>query len=349
VLRPLQIGIVYETHGTYARRAGDPADHAAEYEPVGTIEALEAAIETIGHCAHRLGSPFALLSALGKGELPPIDAALSIAEGYGSRNREAWAPVLLEMAGAPLLGSDALTLSTSLDKLWTLERVRAAGVPTAEFCEVDGVRALGAASLPGFPVFVKPRHEGTAKGIGVASRCDDEAALRRAVARVCRDYDQPALVESFLPGAEYTVTVVGHAPPRVLPVLQRALEARTGIGLHALERHGAPPPPPGGWRHRTPGRLDDALERGLAQLSLRVFETMQCRDFARIDFKLDAKGNPRFLEINPLPTFAPDGSFGVLAELSGVSHAELVGGVIAEGLIRLGLVPATAGASSGSA
>jgi D-alanine-D-alanine ligase len=107
---------------------------------------------------------------------------------------------------------------------------------------VPDPRVVGSADLARsewvFPLFVKPRWEGTAKGIGPHSRVDDRSSLARAVARIERDYDQPALVERFLPGAEYTVCVVG-TPPRALPVLQRALDRKSGIGVHALEREAA--------------------------------------------------------------------------------------------------------------
>ena len=338
--RPLSIGIVYETHETYARGPGDPVDYAAEYEPLETIEALESAIAWLGHRSVRIGSPYALLAQVGKGELAPIDAAFSIAEGHGSRNREAWAPAVLEMAGVPLLGSDALTLSTSLDKSWTLDRVAAAGVPVLPHAVYASAEEAEGAALPSeFPLFVKPRSEGTAKGITRASRVEDRTSLVAAVRHVVKTYAQPALVEAFAPGAEYTATVVGTAPnsARALPVLQRAIEAESGIGLHALERDGAPAPPEGGYEHATPGALDAALETELQEFALRAYQVMECRDFARIDFKLDAKGEPAFLEINTLPTFAPDGTFGILAELAGVSFAAYVGEVLGGGLERLGL------------
>jgi D-alanine-D-alanine ligase len=182
---------------------------------------------------------------------------------------------------------------------------------------------------------VKPRWEGTAKGVHADSRVGDAAALAREVRRVVDLYRQPALIEPFLPGAEYTVTLVG-SPARALPVLQRALEATTGIGLHALERH---PAPGGAWRHHLPGRLDPQLEARLAALALRAFDALECRDFARVDFRLDGSGAPRFLEINPLPTFAPDGSFGILAELMGRPLDDLLAEVLEEGLARLGVAP----------
>jgi D-alanine-D-alanine ligase len=194
-----------------------------------------------------------------------------------------------------------------------------------------------AAPLPApFPLFVKPRWEGTAKGIGPSSRVESRDALVREVARVVRTYAQPALVEAFLEGPEYTVTLVGGPPPRALPTLQRALEASTGIGAHALERH---PPPPGGWRHVTPGALDAALEAKLVALARRAFEALECRDFARVDFRLDRSGRPHFLEMNPLPTFAPDGSFGIIAELLGRPLDELLAEVLGEALARLGVAP----------
>ena len=327
----LHIGLVYDLLGS---APAGPPDADAEYEPIETVEALEGAIRRAGHEPVRLGSPRELLAALGRGALPKLDCAWNIAEGWGTRNREAWAPVLLEMAGIPALGSDALTLSTSLDKAWSLDLVAAAGVPVAGHVSAESEAALAGLALPGpFPLFVKPRWEGTAKGITPRSRVEDAAALAREVARIVCDYGQPALIEPFLPGAEYTVTVLGNAPPRALPVLQRALEAGSGIGLHALARHA----PRGGFAHVLPGALEPALEAELGALAVGAFRALGCRDFARADFRLDAAARPRFLELNPLPTFAPGGSFAILAELMARPLEDLLAEVLALGLARLGL------------
>jgi D-alanine-D-alanine ligase len=325
------IGILYELHDAYPRRPGDPPDAHVEYEPEATLLALERAIEAIGHRPVRLGRPHDLLDAAGKGGVA-VDAALSIAEGFGTRNREAWAPVLLEMLGIPQLGSDALTLSLSLDKAWTRAVVADAGVPVAPGAVAASLRAAESLDPPGgWPCFVKPRWEGTAKGIHRGSLVATRAELVAAVARVVECYRQPALVEHFLPGAEYTVTVVGNDPAAALPVLQRALERESRIGLHAVET------PDAALAHVTPGALDPGREAELAALAIRAYDALACRDFARADFKCDAAGRPVFLEINPLPTFAPDGSFGILAELAGTTYEALVGDVLARGLVRLGL------------
>ncbi len=329
--RSLAIGIVYETFETYPRLEGDPADWQVEYEPEATIEVLEAAIGRMGHRAVRLGSPHQLLRRLAPANGLGVDAAITIAEGYGSRNREAWAPVLLELAGVPTLGSDALSLSLSLDKAWANQLLGAAGVPIAGHCSMHSVEQALHEALPAeFPLFVKPRWEGTAKGIQASSRVEDRESLAREVARVVSDYRQPALVEAFVAGPEYTVTIVGNDPPEVLPVLQRALEVSTRIGLHAIESRSE-------LEHCLPGALSPGLEAELSRLALRVFEVLECRDFARADFRLDDSGTPIFLEINPLPSFAPDGTFGILAELRGRPLPELLAEVFDTGLCRLGL------------
>jgi D-alanine-D-alanine ligase len=333
-MRRLRVGLVYDLHGTYPRRAGDPPDADAEHEPEETVLGLEQALAGLGCDPVRLGAPHELLARASRGEVPGLDAALSIAEGRGTRNREAWGPVLLDLLGIPALGSDALTLSLSLDKAWTKDVVAAAGVPAPAHAVLRDAAEVHKARLPGpFPLFVKPRWEGTAKGIGPWSRVEDAAALEAAVARVVREYRQPALVEPFLAGAEYTVAVIGNDPPRALPALQRALEATTRIGVHALERFA----PAEGLAHCAPGRLDPALEGRLAELAVRAFAALECRDFARVDLRLDAAGEPWFLEINPLPSFARDGSFGILAEVLGTSFPALVGEALAGGLRRLGL------------
>jgi D-alanine-D-alanine ligase len=342
----LSIGLVYETFETYPRQPGEPVDAHAEFEPESTIEALESAIRFLGHRPKRLGSPASLLEALGKagrgsdptiswGEGLAVDAVLNLAEGWGGRNREAWAPVLLEMAGVPTLGSDAMTLSLTLDKAWANRWARAAGIRVAaQMTLSNGEEARGAALPADFPLFVKPRWEGTAKGIRASSKVEDRAALVREVEHIRSVYRQPALVEAFVPGAEYTVTLVGNDPVRALPVVQRALEIETGIGLHALEGAGAPGGP---LRYEISGELGKDLEDRLAALGRHVFEAFECLDFARVDFRLDADGEPIFLEINPLPTFATDGTFAILAELEGVSLSDMLARCVSAGLERLGV------------
>jgi D-alanine-D-alanine ligase len=210
-------------------------------------------------------------------------------------------------------------------------------VPTPPHRVFSEAAAIDPDDLPPFPLFVKPRYEGTSKGITPQSRVEDAAALRDEVERVTATYDQDAVAEGFVEGGgEFTVAVVGHDPPEALPVLQRAVEPSTGIGVHALEHRGAPSAG-ADWDCDLAGTLEPALEDRLQALALRVFDTLDCCDFARADFRVDADGQPWFLEVNPLPTFAPDDTFAIIAEIMGRDYVDYLGEVFEQGLRRLGL------------
>lgn len=330
----LRIGLLYDTFDAYPWQPGEPPDADAEYEPDATVDALADAVRHMGYTPVRIGTAFDLRDRLADGLT--LDAAINITEGARSRNREAYVPILLEMASIPCLGSDALTLSLTLDKAWTKDVVAAAGIATPPHRVYGSADAIHPEDLPPFPLFVKPRYEGSSKGITETSRVETVDALRERVHAVTTMYRQDALVEAFVEGGgEFTVAVVGNNPPEALPVLQRAVEPTTGIGLHALEHRGAPDAPEGGWEYTLGGTLDDALEAHLQDATRRAFNVLACRDFARADFRVAADGTPYFLEINPLPTFAPDGTFAIIAELMGRSYSAFLSEVFARGLRRL--------------
>jgi D-alanine-D-alanine ligase len=331
----MRIGLVYDTFDAYPWADDDPPDADAEYEPEETVTVLKDTVEYMGHTPVRVGTAFDLREQLDDGL--SLDAAINIAEGAHSRNREAYAPILLEMAGIPCLGADALTLSVTLDKAWTKDLVAAADIPTPSHRVFETGDEIEPDDLPPFPLFVKPRYEGTSKGITPQSRVEDVEALRREVDRVATAYNQPVLVEAFVEGGgEFTVAVVGHDPPEALPVLQRAVESSTGIGLHALEHRGAPSAD-ADWAYELAGTLEPTLERRLQDHALQAFDTLDCRDFARADFRVDADGHPWFLEVNPLPTFAPDDTFAIIAELMGRDYVDYLAEVFDRGFQRLGI------------
>ena len=329
----MRIGLIYDVFEDYPWRDGEPSDADAEYEPVDTVNALAAAVEALGHRPVRVGTAFDLQRRLRDGL--DIDAAINISEGARSRNREAYAPILLEMADIPCLGSDALTLSLTLDKAWTKDIVRAAGVPAPEHRVYRDASDIDRSDVPAFPLFVKPRYEGSSKGIQPSSRVETLEELQMEVARQTGTYGQDVVVESFVRGGgEYTVGVIGHDPPDALPVLQRAVETTTGIGLHALEHRGAAEPSEE-WQYELAGDLTPDLESSLQNLTLQAFDALECLDFARADFRVDADGQPWFLEINPLPTFAPDGTFAIAAELMNTTYDDFLADVFERGLRRL--------------
>lgn len=325
----LRIGIIYDLFDDFPWHADDPPDADAEYEPEETVAVIEDALARLGHQTVRIGTAFDLV---GMPRLP-FDAAINITESYGSRNREGFAPTLLEMAGIPFLGSDALTLSLSLDKAWTKDLAVAAGIATPPYRIYRSADHIRLDDLPGpFPLFVKPRYEGSSMGIRASSRVGSLQNLRDEVDRICTSYRQDAIVETFIGGGEYTVAVTGNDPAHALPVLSRAVEVESGIGLHALEHRGMPAHP---YEYEIRGSLTPALENQLQQMATTIYDKLECRDFARVDFRTDEAGNPHFLEINPLPTFAPDGTFAVIAELQQRSYIDLLAEIFERGIRRL--------------
>jgi D-alanine-D-alanine ligase len=307
------IGLLFDSPSDYPDVSG-PADRFAEFEPESTIQIMEDAVALMGHTPVRIGAPSAML-----GSKPKVDLIWNIAEGYGTRNREAWGPVLAEMWGIPILGSDALTLSMSLDKHLTKVVARSLGIPTSDWIVLD--RTSHGSNIPDswYPVFAKPRYEGTAKGIGPWSTCANNQEIHNVTETLLAEYNQSVLVEPLLPGAEFTVALIG-TPLRALPVLERALHGPSGIGIHAISAHDQTANAYA-FTHDT---LEPALEATLQAWSLELCREMGVRHFARLDFKCDQHGNPMFLEINPLPTFAGDNTFGILAEIEGMSTPDFL-------------------------
>lgn len=302
----MRIGILYDREEEYSDVDG-ATDRFAEFEPESTIEVMEAAIRHAGHEPVRLGGPLSILKTR-----PDVDLVWNISEGYGTRNREAWGPALLEMYGIPFLGSDALTLSVSLDKRLTKIIATSLGIP------VPGEESSGLR-------LAKPRYEGTAKGLSAASIVETDDELNAAVARIHEVYKQDAIVEPFLAGPEFTVAVMGQ-PLKAYPVLERGLDAATKLGSHVVKDGG---------EVLVSGLLTPELEATLHDWSLRLCDELGVRHFARLDFKCDEAGHPFFLEINPLPTFAVDQTFAILAELEGVEFGEWLGERLREMIVPI--------------
>ena len=314
----MRIGIIYDRVADYAHLEGT-ADRFAEFEPESTILAMKQAIELAGHIPVDIGSPHNLFTR------PDIDLAWNIAEGYGSRNREAWAPILLEMHGIPFLGSDAYTLSISLDKHLTRLIARHLDIPVVQGTSVSDPDAIDPADFTEFPVLLKPRYEGTAKGISPQSVVYNPVELKKVVQQMYHSYRQEILVEQFLPGAEYTCSVYG-SPLHPLPVIQRSIDRKSGLGVHAITNSQEIPDED----QILPGNLSIELEQELTEWSLKLCREMNVRHFARIDFKMDENGRPHFLEINPLPTFAVDSHFATFSEMEGIDYPQFLADMLQE-------------------
>jgi D-alanine-D-alanine ligase len=325
----MRVALVYDLRDEY-RALGYSEEEIAEFDSAGTIDALAAALEELGCEAVRVGRGQALAARLVAGER--FDLVFSIAEGLKGRSREAQVPALCELFDQPYLFSDPLTLAAALDKGVAKRLVRDAGVPTPAF-QVAEKSASEFACWTGFPAFVKPLAEGTGKGCEAASLVHDRAQLEAAAARVIERYRQPALVEHYLPGREFTVGIVGNGDnARVLGVCEIILRDNAEANVYSLHNKElceelvtyAPASDP------------EALLAG--ERALHAYRALECRDAARIDFRSDAKGEPYFLEANPLAGLNPwHSDLPILAAQNGIAFTPLIGMIIDAGLARYGL------------
>ncbi len=360
----LRIGIVYDRIEDYVIDCG-PADRFAEFEPESTIRAMEEAIQLAGHLPVRIGSPVRLLE-----KHPDVDLIWNIGEGYGTRNREAWAPILCEMHGIPCLGSDAYALTITLDKVLTKQIARNLGISTSDWQVIpfpggqaganhnsntdhqpESVSVPIPAPILPFPQFLKPRYEGTSKGITEKSIVHTPDEFRSQCRHLLETYHQDVMAEPFLGGAELTCALAFH-PLQAFPVMERGLHS-SGIGSHAVDNSHHLQSLSGSTPHKTDNRITagsgpDAetfltcaitpeLEADITKWSLLLCSEFGIRDFVRIDFKLTGDGKPMFLEANPLPTFGTDSTFAILAEIRDEPYPVLLSGILSAAIRRLNM------------
>jgi D-alanine-D-alanine ligase len=327
----MRVALVYDLRDDY-RALGLSEEEIAEFDSVETIDQLAAALEALDCEAIRVGRGQALAARLVAGTR--YDLVFSIAEGVKGRSREAQVPALCELFDQPYLFSDPLTLAACLDKAVAKRLVRDAGVPTPPFAvaERNGNELLDWAD---FPAFVKPLAEGTGKGCGAASLVHSQAGLQEAISRVIERYRQPALVERYLPGREFTVGLVGNGnDARVLGICEIMLKPNAEANVYSL--------------HNkelcedlvTYAPAFDGEARLAGTRALQVYRALECRDTARIDFRSDAHGEPYFLEANPLAGLNPwHSDLPILAAQNGIEFVALIGMILDAGLARYGLPP----------
>ncbi|MEA2642335.1 MAG: D-alanine-D-alanine ligase [Chloroflexota bacterium] len=331
---PVQIGIAFDARAEDSPPAAGPCDRYEEYDSAATVDAIAAALATNGHTPRLVGGGRRLLEAL---LADPPDLVFNLAEGFGSRSREAHVPAVCEMLGIPFTHSDPLTLALALDKPLAKRVAQSHGVRTPPFVVVEAIEDLDCASLPPFPLFVKPAAEGSSMGVRRTSRVLDRRALEVEVARCLRDYCEPVLVEAFLPGCEVTAGVVGNGPrARMLGAMEivpkQVAMAQFVYGLETKRNYLEEVE-----YHLAPSGLSPAQLADVEATALDAYRALGCRDVARVDLRLDGDGRANLLEINPLPGLSPlTGDLVILARAAGWSYEALIGRIVDEALERLG-------------
>ena len=322
-------------------RGTPPDDRYAEWDDIHTVRAVERALAA----RHQVTLVNADLDAFAilRNLRSQIDLVFNLAEGLHGASREGQLPALLDMLEIPYTGSDPLTLGLCLDKRRTKEVLRCNGVPTPRFWIVTALAEIPP-RLP-YPLMVKPTLEGSSKGVTDRSLVKNRRELRQQVEWVLTTYRQPVLIEEFLPGREFTVALLGNGPELgTLPIVEINF-ATLPAGVNPIYSYEAK------WLwdreedplqiFTCPANIDPVLQREIEAVSKQAFRALGCRDWCRVDVRLDALGQPQVIELNPLPGILPrpeqNSCFPKAARAAGLSYEELILAVVDTASRRLGL------------
>lgn len=312
----MRVGMTFDLKEDYLAQ-GFSSDEVAELDSPVTVDALERALRSQGHRVERIGGVCALTQSLARGER--WDLVFNIAEGVRGQGREAQVPALLDAWGIPYTFSGPDLLALTLRKDWTNAVLRTHGIATADFvtvsrlCEVEDVSVV-------VPLFAKPVAEGSSKGVSARSLVRTSAELREVCAELLVTYRQPVLVETYLPGREFTVGLLGTGTgARVLGVMEVLVTPDGDQAAYTYENKQQ-------WQSRVRYALasDDSALRA-AELALEAWRCLGCRDAGRVDVRLDGEGLPRFLEVNPLAGLNPESSdLPILCRKIGLEYDMLI-------------------------
>jgi len=262
--------------------------------------------------------------------MPPAQAngsmgiVFNMAYGVQGLSRYTHIPAILELVGVPYLGSSPVGHAIALDKVLSKVLFMRHNLPTPDFWvfsgsdeDISGVR---------YPVIIKPKMEAVSFGIQIVRQ---ESELREAIAFIISEFEQDALVEEFIPGREYAVSLVGNGESlQALPIVEIDLESDPD-GIQTYEEKMHKPR-----KKICPVAIDPFLDTKLKQLSKDAFNALGLFDFARVDFRVDTNGNPHILEINSMASLNPTGSFVMSGEVAGMSFADLVNKMLDVASIR---------------
>jgi len=325
------VGITYDLRKEYLAE-GYGIEETAEFDKPDTIDAIEGALQQEGFETERIGHVKNLMESLARGRR--WDLVFNIAEGMNGIGRESQVPAILDVYNIPYTFSDPLVMSLTLHKGMTKRVVRDAGIPTPVFAEVLALEDADRISFPP-PYFIKPVAEGTGKGVGPESIINHAEGLKKACKIMIGEFDQPVLVETYLPGREFTVGLVGSGPKtEVVGTIEVHLLAGAEAGVYSyankeqseeLVEY-----------RRVLSREDNSVAQA-EDIARKVWRLLGCRDAGRIDLRCDGEGNPYFLEVNPLAGLHPTHSdLPIICQQAGIPYLRLIERIIESAAQRRG-------------
>lgn len=320
------VGLTYDLRQDYLD-LGCSEEETAEFDRVDTIDAIDQALQSLGYKTDRIGNIRSLTKRLARGDR--WDIVFNIAEGLYGIGREAQVPALLDAYNIPYTFSDPLVLSLTLHKGLAKRVLRDLGIPTPDFFEVNSVADLNRFDLP-FPVFAKPIAEGTGKGIAATSKINHCKELETVCSHLLEVFQQPVLVEDYLPGREFTVAIAGTGErAKALGIMEVVLRknAEQNAYSYANKEH---------WEHYVDYIIpDDAIAMQAVAIAMQAWRGLGCRDAGRVDLRANANGVPNLIEINPLAGIHPQHSdLPIICSKVGISYTELFEMIMESALTR---------------
>jgi D-alanine-D-alanine ligase len=318
-----------------------PVDCIAELDTPETINALKEALESGGHTVILIEADETILENL-KILRDKLDIVFNIAEGLRGESRESHVPAILELLGIPYVGSGPLTLAICLSKVRTKEILHSYDIPTPAYqvfyTEKDRlVRDLH------FPLIAKLANEGSSMGLSYDSVVDDEKALRKQITSLLAVYHQPVLVEEFIEGREFGIPIIGNSPPVTLPLIEFHFHGKRSITIFVPDKplqvfkeknYEIPDPKV---TNECPADIPVKMEKILIDLALRSYKALECRDWCRLEIRVDGKGNPFVIELNPIAGIDPSYRFAVSAQIAGISYEQLTNRILRFAMERYGI------------
>ncbi len=326
----MHIGLTYDLRSDYLS-AGYGEEETAEFDQLATIDALDVALRQLGFVPDRIGNARQLIERVARGER--WDLVFNICEGLHGLGRESQVPAILDVYEIPYTFADPAVMAVCLDKGLTKTVLRAAGIPTPDWHLVRELSDLDFCRVT-FPVIAKPLAEGTGKGIDAASKIKDVETLQKICGRLLAKFEQPVLVEQFLPGREFTVGILGTgADAEVVGTVEIILNDAAEPEVYSYNNKENCEDQ---IEYRCLQAADDPQVAEAEQISLSAWRAVGCRDGGRIDLRCDAQGRPQFMEVNPLAGLHPTHSdLPMLCEANGIPYVDLIGRIVASAMKRV--------------
>lgn len=309
----MKVGLTYDLRSWYIDR-GYSMDETAEFDKQETVDALENSLKLMGHETEPVGNAFQLVEALAAGHT--WDIVFNIAEGLYGDGRESVVPALLDQYKIPYVFSGPVIMGLSLNKHLAKLIVAASGVPVSPGCLVTELKDLDKHNLR-YPLFIKPVSEGTGKGITEKSLVNSSAELLKMAEWILKEFRQPALVEEYLPGREFTVGVTGYGEDAIaIGGMEVMTINNLPYSVEVKENY---------QNYCSYKPLDADIIDECKAVALRAWKALDAVDAGRVDLKADRNGKICFIEANPLAGLNPIHSdLPILARMYGIEYQTLI-------------------------